>query len=135
MATTLSLDAFIRCARITMTAERVDRNPHMDYAPMDHWKCRLRAGRRSMTVYFSKGFGHKGAEPAAAEVLNCLAMDASGYENAGDFESWCSEYGYDADSRKAERTYKAVEKQVAALRRFLGAESTYKTLLWGTERP
>lgn len=120
--------------KIRMTATWVDHNPHMDdSSAMDHWKCKIYCGSQSMTVYFSKGYAHKGAEPTLEEVLDCLASDAAGYENARSFEDWAGDYGYDTDSRKAERTFKTIEKQAASLKRVLG-EELYKALLWDTER-
>jgi hypothetical protein len=82
--------------------------------------CILRRGRRKMTVVFSMGRGLEGRAPEAVDVLDCLAMDAAGVRNAADFEGWCSEYGFDADSRKAEKTFKACEKQASQLERFIG---------------
>jgi hypothetical protein len=125
---------FIQSAGISMRAERADSNPNMDsVAPMDHWKCHLRAGRSRMTVHFSMGVGHNGREPELSNVLGCLASDASGVENASGFEDWCAEYGYDTDSRKAERTFRACEREAKRLQAFLG-ESAYKTLLYDVER-
>jgi hypothetical protein len=66
-------------------------------------------------------------------VLDSLASDAAGYENSPDFGDWCGEYGYDEDSRKAERIFKDVERQSAKLKKFLG-DDLYETLLWDTER-
>ncbi len=43
--------------------------------------------------------------PTLADVLNSLLLDASGTEES--FEDWCSNYGCDTDSRKAETTYRA----------------------------
>ena len=43
-------------------------------------------------------------------------------------EDWCGEYGYDSDSRKAERTYKAIHEQSEKLAGFLGSE-LYEMLL------
>jgi hypothetical protein len=97
---------------IRASLEWADANPHMDGMPAGstHWKVTLRRkGGRRMTVYFSMGPAHT-SEPEAAEVLDCLASDASGYDNARSFEDWCSEYGYDSDSRKAERTYKTIDR-------------------------
>jgi hypothetical protein len=71
--------------------------------------------------------------PEVADVLDCLASDASGVENSRDFEEWCSEYGYDTDSRKAEKTYRICAAQAEQLKSFLG-EDLYKQLLWDTER-
>jgi hypothetical protein len=101
-------------------------------ADMDNYKVTLRRGSRRMTLHFSKGIGHHGAEPEAAEVLDCLSSDASGIENGSGFEDWCGEYGYDTDSRKAEKTYKVCARQAAKLRVFLGDE-LYDQLLWHTE--
>lgn len=130
----LPLKDFVSAAGITLRAESCVDNPHMDGSEnMDNWRCVLRAGRSRMTIYFSKGLGHKGAAPEAAEVLDCLASDAAGFENAQGFEDWCSEYGYDADSRRAERTFKTVERQAKRLRAFLG-ESAYETLPWKVDR-
>lgn len=137
MATeTQTIQSLISETGITMTAERVDRNPHMDSQDMDHWKCKFvgrNLGMTRMTVYFSKGYGHKGAEPEISEVLDCLASDAAGFSNAPSFEDWASEYGYDTDSRKAEKTFKAVLKASACLEQFLGHDY-YNTLLWDVER-
>ncbi len=129
-----TMKEFIEQNKITLTSERTDSNPNMDdSSKMDHWKCTLRQpdGRR-MTVTFSKGSGHHGEEPEAAEVLDCLASDSSGIENAQSFEDWCGEYGYDTDSRKAEKIFKTCERQAEKLKAFLG--HLYKTLLWETER-
>ncbi len=36
------------------------------------------------------------------------------------FEEWANEMGYDSDSRKSERIYRAVSEQTGRLREFLG---------------
>lgn len=48
--------------------------------------------------------------PKLDDVLNSLLMDGSAYFDASTFESWCDEYGYDADSRKAEAIWKACDE-------------------------
>ncbi len=120
--------------KITSTAEWADSNPHMpDSQNMDHWKVTLRRDRKRLTVYFYMGYAHSGKQPQADDVLDCLASDSAGLENARDFEDWAAEYGYDADSRKAEKIYRVVERQTAKLKGFLG-EDLYNELLWETER-
>jgi hypothetical protein len=144
-----TISEFIAANQITMACERTDANPNMSESrDMDHWKCLIQrygqrrrnhgkpgstTGKSRMTLTFSQGYGHKGAEPKLADVLDCLASDAAGAENAQDFEEWCSEYGYDPDSRKAEKTYNTVEHQAARLKTFLG-DDLYNELLWNTER-
>lgn len=73
------------------------------------------------------------APPEAADVLDSMAMDASTCVNARDFADWCSEYGYDTDSRKAERIYNVIAEDTRRLRRFLPADA-FERLLWNTER-
>jgi hypothetical protein len=124
-----TLDQFIGENRITIKNEWTDKNPSFDDSPMDHWRSTLRMGGRRLTIIFSMGHGHGGKEPNANDILQCLALDAAGFENARDFEDWCNEYGYDDDSRKAERIYEQVRKQARKLKTFLGDEK-YEELLW-----
>lgn len=133
------LEELVEQNGITMTAEYASSNPNMDGPErdqMDHWKCVLlmRAdGRRQFTIYFSMGVGHEGREPTVTEVLESVASDAAGFENAHDFESWCGEYGYDTDSRSAEKSFKTIERHTKKLRTFLGRD-LFEALLWKTER-
>ena len=128
-----SLADFITRAPIRFTVRPADRNPNMGSrdAGASHWRCTLTLNGKRMTVPFSQGSAHT-FPPTLADVLNCLALDASGFENAGDFASWCGEYGYDTDSRKAEKIYKTVGRQAASLKSLLGPEF-YNDLLWNTE--
>lgn len=104
----------------TMTVAPTDHNPHMDYRhPMDHWRCTLRHQGRRMSVVYSMGRGHNGMEPQAKEVLESLFLDASS-ASARDFADFCAEFGYDTDSRRAERIYKACQSTAMRLRKLLG---------------
>ena len=125
---------FCNSNKISIDSEMVDENPNMvrDNWQAYHYKDRLTFGKRQLTTFFSMGLAHTN-EPDAEDVLDCLASDAAGIENTRNLEEWCGEYGYDADSRKAEKTYKLCQKQAKDLKRFLGEEA-YKTLLWETER-
>ena len=57
--------------------------------------------------------------PSIADVLSCLLLDASAID-AGTFEEWASECGYDTDSRKAEVTYRECVDHGLKLRAMLG---------------
>jgi hypothetical protein len=104
---------------VMKSTERVDSNlNNEDFHNADHWKCVLGKGRKTMTVYFSKGYGHNGAEPTVKEILECLVVDAS-YMPC-DFDEWCSNLGYDADSRKDKKIYDVCVKQAIKLRAFMG---------------
>jgi hypothetical protein len=58
--------------------------------------------------------------PSTADVLYCLASDASGAQ--GSFDEWCSNLGESNDSIKALETYRACQKTRDALLRMFGAE-------------
>lgn len=136
----LTYQQFVDRFGVRMRATPVDRNPNMDqddwHASASHWRCtftRRDADNRphQMRVYFSQGSAHT-KPPTAAEVIACLAMDAAGYHNARDFADWCAEYGYDPDSRRAERTYRQVERQYIRLEQFCGSLAAFETLMFHT---
>lgn len=83
-----------------------------------------------MTIPFSMGPAHS-HEPTVADVLECLASDYSGSDQA--FEDWAADLGYDPDSRKAERTYQAVVRQARKLEQFLGPDVVH-TLVYEVDR-
>jgi hypothetical protein len=162
-AETITLDQFITKHGVKFECKRVESRPdglmgddndtdkiarnraaHVQVRTdnMRHFRCRISRGHRvennfpikasSFGLYFSQGSAHT-ENPTLADVLDCLASDASGYENACTFEDWASEYGYETDSRKAEKTFRAIKRQAEQLKRTLG-EDAYQELLYNTER-
>lgn len=132
----MQLAEWIAAEGITARSRRANGNPNIDDmgAGASHWRVTLeRPNGNALTVPYSMGSAHRG-EPELTDVLDALASDSAGYENASAFEAWAEEYGYSTDSRKAERTFRAVQSQAENLRVFLGVEA-YEALLWGgTER-
>lgn len=57
--------------------------------------------------------------PAAADLLYSITMDDTHGES---FEEWCSNFGYDSDSRTAEATYEACKRQTYDAQRVLGSQ-------------
>lgn len=53
--------------------------------------------------------------PHAADVLYSLLMDGSALDQS--FDEWCADFGYDTDSRKAERIFDACRDNARKLRR------------------
>lgn len=115
----MTMQQFIEQHTITLTATRTDRNPDMSDFEGDHWKVTLKRPGHRMTLVFSKGYGHQGGAPTVIEVLECLQSDARGAEECASFEDFCDYFGYDNDSRRAEKTYKDFKRQAAKLRTFL----------------
>ena len=121
---TTTIRALVERWGIKIESSMVGENPNApDWRDANHYRVtlRTRTPKRQLSIYFSQGYGiHE--DPTASGVLSCLVSDASGIDNALSFEEWAREYGYDTDSRKAERTYKACEEQARKLRAFLGDE-------------
>lgn len=65
---------------------------------------------------FSRG---DAINPKPLDVIYSLVMDSDALDYAT-FEDWASEYGYDADSRSAEKTYRACLEIALKLRAGLG---------------
>lgn len=55
--------------------------------------------------------------PTAYDLLACIENN-----DPGTFEDFCSNFGYDTDSRRAEAAYKAVQQQWRDVERFFTAE-------------
>jgi hypothetical protein len=83
------------------------------------YKVKLTYQGRSFTTPFFQGSAHT-KEPTAADVLSCVCMDASFGEQS--FEDFCSDLGYDPDSRKAEQTWKTCVRMAPKVRRLLGKD-------------
>ena len=89
-----------------------------DAKDMRDWTVTLHHDGRSMVTPFFTGLAL--ATPTANDVLQCLVSDALGVTDGQTFEEWAGEYGYDEDSRSAERTYRDIVKQTEQLRALLG---------------
>lgn len=79
------------------------------------FKCRLVRNGRQYTFEFGQSIANIGQEPTMYDILACLTK----YDPES-FEWFCSNYGYDTDSRKAEKTYHAVVKEWEAVERLFG---------------
>ena len=76
-----------------------------------------RKGAKPLSLPFFQGLGHLRA-PTAADVVYCLCSDARCGEQA--FEEFCSDLGYDSDSRRAELIWRKCRESAADIRAFLG---------------
>ena len=88
---------------------------------VDHYKFFFKRGVKKMSVNYYCGTAC--ARPQADDVMDTLRSDFetvidSNWETVK-FEDWAPELGYDVDSRKAEKTYKAGLHQSNRLFRFL----------------
>jgi hypothetical protein len=88
------------------------------------WKVQLRYKGRRLTVPFYTG--SLAGEPDAEGVIDCLLSDAQAGDQ--DFDEFCSDMGYDNDSRKAEKTWKACQALAPKIRQLLGDD--FETFLY-----
>jgi hypothetical protein len=91
----------------------------------DHYRITLsnKQGRYTFSFWNSANDSQQGKQPTAYDVLSCLGGEVYSPDSLEDF---CSEYGYDTDSRKAEKTFKASAKQQESLRRLFSTDQLEK---------
>jgi hypothetical protein len=114
----MTLTQLIKSARIRMTYKLAQR-PDADTWPRgaSHYRVTLRCGRRQHTLWYSQGPAVC-REPRLVDVLSCLQSDCRASQNT--FDDFCAEYGYNNDSRRAERAWRDCGKTYAAVDRLLG---------------
>lgn len=103
-------EKFLTDHGIKFTAKFITHGIHWpdDKETRDIWRLRLTRGNsrgRSVSVRFGQSIAARGETPRAYDLLACLTK-----YDPGTFADFCSEFGYD-DSRKAERTYRAMVKE------------------------
>jgi len=83
------------------------------------YSLKLSRGRTSFSVVFGQSIHctENDQTPTAYDLLACLTK-----YDVGTFENFCGDFGYDTDSRSAERTYKAVCKEWEKVSKFFTAE-------------
>jgi hypothetical protein len=124
----MTIQDFINEHNITMTSKRILARKDQGFrdAAWDktasHFKVVLRyvpdngSKPRTMATEYSMGSAYK-EDPKLVKVLDSIRGDAS---FDGSFIDFCSELGYDEDSRKAEATFKACVKTRNQLGKLLG---------------
>lgn len=72
------------------------------------YKVIIKRNNKQMTVIFTDSIYncYNGKEPTVYDILSCLTK-----YDPYNFEDFCYEFGYDLNSRKAYKTYLAVQKE------------------------
>ena len=76
------------------------------------FNCTLTRNRKRYTFNFGQSISAKDTPPTMYDILTCLTK-----HNPETFEDFCSEYGYNEDSIKALKTYKAVQREFNGVNR------------------
>ena len=97
---------FLKSVNASIKMEYLEHRPYFPHEKdsRDIYKVRIRRKGKQMTFTF--GANLNGDKPTASYILACLTK-----YDPGTFDDFCSDYGYDTDSREAERIYKAVIKE------------------------
>lgn len=98
------------------------------------WTLSISKSGRRARIGYRTGMGIPRI-PTAAEILESAFRDAQDAQDAGDFESFADEFGYDPDSRSAFRIYEACQAQGVKLHRVFGYsfDEWRAALLYGNE--
>jgi hypothetical protein len=103
------LEFILDAMGVTYTCKAIDARPDglMDDMPpgSSHYKTTVKRGNKKITAYYSQGPAINDA-PDLLDVLQCHFMDATDES----VEDWAAGLGYDTDSRKAYKVYKACVK-------------------------
>lgn len=75
----------------------------------------IRKDGKSMRVMFNQSIAQGSTPPDEYDIITCITKD-----DPGSFENFCSDFGYDTDSRSAEKTYKAVKAEWEKMLRVFG---------------
>lgn len=80
------------------------------------FKITLKKGGKQFSFNFGQSISEGSNEPTLYSVLTCLQK-----YDVGSFENFCDDFGYDYDSRTAEKTYKAVVKEFEGMQRLFNS--------------
>jgi len=109
----------------SLKSEWVGTRPDNEYSQWhtdaNHYKCVIRFEGKQYTFYYSMGPTHT-SEPTITECLYSMSVDSRPHLENQSFEQFADEFGYDEDSRRGERIYKACLKQGEAMKRLLGGD-------------
>lgn len=86
----------------------------------DVWRVTITRDGKRIQVPFTQGIAYKGKPPTVDTLLESLVHDAQyGQE---DFDDFCSNLGYEEDSRKALKAWKSCQSIAQRLPNILSAE-------------
>ena len=103
-------EKFLNETNTEFKAEFLKNGKHFedDTESRDIYKITLTRGERVYKFNFGQSINDSNGKtkPSTYDVLTCLTKN-----DPEDFKEFCLDFGYDEDSRKAERTYKAVVEE------------------------
>lgn len=118
----IQAENFLNKYGLAVTFELIDQNPNKlweDDLIRNHYKVTItRNGNpNGLTIEYWDSAVNTEADkvPTAYDVLAVIGSQSTVYDT---FEDFCSEFGYDEDSRTAERIYKAYNEEAKSIVNF-----------------
>ena len=98
----------------------IDHKPYFedDKECRDVYRIYLTRNGKRFSFTFGQSISNAGIEPTPYDVLACLQKYP-----VDTFEDFCHEFGYNEDSRKAEKIYRAIKRE------YLGVEQLFSDVL------
>lgn len=115
----IKAESFAKKHGIKLSIKGIEYKKHFldDETKRSVFKFKLTRKGKSYTFEYGQSIMKKNSSPTMYDVLSCLQK-----YDVGTFEDFCGNFGYDEDSRKAEKTYKAVKKEFKAMERLFTPE-------------
>ena len=93
---------------VKFSSEYITHDYHFedDKETRDIYRCTFKRDGKRFSIRFGQSLkesNYGNANPTAYDVVSCLIKN-----DPDTFENFCAEFGYDTDSRKAEKIYRAV---------------------------
>lgn len=104
-------------AQTKMISDLIDSVKISDVGYANKYKCTIKYQKRQATFEYTDSVNNtnQGIEPKVKDLLSCLVMDYSSKDE--DFDEFCSEFGYDNDSIKAQKIHQAIIKNADKMMR------------------
>jgi hypothetical protein len=96
---------------------------------VNHFIVTLKNENRRVSFDFFDSVNNFNAGKTELDEYSVLACCSSEFNCPDSFEEFCSEFGYDADSRKAEKTFNACQKQSAKLKKIFDTVESINDLM------
>ena len=95
-----------------------------EYGYANKYKVTIRNGKKHFSTTFTDSINNtqKGIKSDDIDIIYCIVADAQCVQWNNSFEDFCSEFGYDTDSRSAERIYNACEKTYNNIQRLFNSD-------------
>lgn len=100
-----------------------------DEETRDIYKFKISHNLKSYSGTFGQSIANKGKAPDDYDILSCLSRETPG----SSFKDFCSNYGYDYDSRATARIYKNLLSQYNGIQLVIGND-TEDNQLWAELR-